>query len=409
MRIIHHPQWFLVLTFLALIVAVPLVQVAVELFPRQGERPQALDVFCRRPTAANLRAYERNLEDGSWAAALMRPWVQYALFAWLKDGGEKALVGRDGWLFYKPGVQYLTERPRAQRATATADEAAAAIIAFRDQLAARNIQLLVMPAPNKESVYPEKLTGRAEGLRGAVCAETQSLLVQLKAAGVEVIDLFELFAAARTSGNRATELSSESKRAVAVTSPDGPITRSPDPLLYLRQDSHWSPAGVALAADAVAQRILKLGWAKPGTIGYETRPAAVERIGDVLRMLQVPRLERETPPEHVPCTRVVRSDSGQPYQDDPASEILVLGDSFLRIYEQDEPGAAGFIAHLSKALATPVASIVNDGGASTLVRQELYRRPALLAHKRLVIWEFVERDIRLGAEGWQAVPLPPRN
>jgi hypothetical protein len=43
---------------------------------------------------------------------------------------------------------------------------------------------------------------------------------------------------------------------------------------------------------------------------------------------------------------------------------------------------------------------------STLVRQDLFRRPELLQDKKVVIWEFVERDIRFGAEGWQLVPLP---
>ena len=45
------------------------------------------------------------------------------------------------------------------------------------------------------------------------------------------------------------------------------------------------------------------------------------------------------------------------------------------------------------------ASIINDGGASTLVRQELHRRPQLLASKKLVIWEFVEREL---GELWKA-------
>ena len=36
---------------------------------------------------------------------------------------------------------------------------------------------------------------------------------------------------------------------------------------------------------------------------------------------------------------------------------------------EDEPGAAGFIAHLARELGQPLTSIVNDGGASTLVRQ----------------------------------------
>jgi hypothetical protein len=102
---------------------------------------------------------------------------------------------------------------------------------------------------------------------------------------------------------------------------------------------------------------------------------------------------------------VVQSNGLTPYRDAPESQILILGDSFLRIYEQDEPGAAGLIAHLARELGQPLTAIVNDGGASTLVRQALARRPALLLNKKLVVWEFAERDIRFGTEGWQIVPL----
>ena len=84
-----------------------------------------------------------------------------------------------------------------------------------------------------------------------------------------------------------------------------------------------------------------------------------------------------------------------------------MGDSFLRIYSRDEPGSAGFIEHLACELGLPLTSVVNDGGASTLVRQELSRKPALLRNKKLVVWEFVERDIRFGTEGWQQVQLQP--
>jgi len=175
--------------------------------------------------------------------------------------------------------------------------------------------------------------------------------------------------------------------------------------LYLAQDSHWSPAGVALAARAVAQRLLERGWIQPGPVAFVEEPALVERLGDVLRMLQSAALERAVIPERVACARVVRADTRQPYQDLPDSEVLVLGDSFLRIYQQDEPGAAGFIAHLAKELGRSLTSLVSDGGASTLVRQELHRRPGLLQGKRVVVWEFVERDLRLGAEGWQPLPL----
>jgi hypothetical protein len=40
------------------------------------------------------------------------------------------------------------------------------------------------------------------------------------------------------------------------------------------------------------------------------------------------------------------------------------------------------------------------------VRQQLARKPALLKGKKVVVWEFVERDIRFGTEGWQVIPLP---
>ena len=241
-----------------------------------------------------------------------------------------------------------------------------------------------MPAPNKESIYPDYLTRRAEPGQTLISPPTRDLLQRLNAANVECVDLFALFAHARTNAARAGA-----------------------PPLYLEQDSHWSPAGVALAAQAVAQRLAEKGWVKSGRTAYCEKPLAVERLGDVVRMLQSAQIEKSTVPEKVPCVQVLREDAGSLYQDQADSEVLVLGDSFLRIYQQDEPGGAGFIAHLAKELRQPLASLVSEGGASTLVRQELHRRPALLKNKRVVVWEFVERDIRLGTEGWQQVPLPP--
>ena len=144
----------------------------------------------------------------------------------------------------------------------------------------------------------------------------------------------------------------------------------------------------------------------PGSIRYDERIVPLSRLGDVLKMLQVPRLEETIAPELLLCRQVVRHDTGEPYQDDPNARILVLGDSFLRIFERDEPGAAGFLAHLARELSQPLTSIVNDGGASTMVRQELARRPRLLRNKTVVIWEFVERDIRDGAEGWKIIRIP---
>lgn len=368
---------FVIVAFLAMLAAPPLVQTVVE--ARRGEWPQALQVFRQRPTPESLRAYDKSLEDSSVTVRTLRPWMQAAQYFALRDGGEKALVGHDGWLFYQPGVSFLTQRPLPRDSTPR--DALAAVVKFRDELAARGIRLIVMPAPNKESVYPEKLTRLAEPPERVISEETRSFLAQCNDKGVDVVDLFALYRDARR------------------------VSTAP---LYLAQDSHWSPAGMELAAAAVAERILARGWLARGPVSYNCRPEPARRLGDIARMSRSSEIEKRIKPEPVASAQVIRRDTATLYADDLASEVLVLGDSFLRIYQQDEPGGAGFVAHLARALGRPLASIINDGGASTLVRQELFRRPQLLAHAKVVVWEFVERDLRLGTEGWQIVPLPPK-
>jgi hypothetical protein len=124
-------------------------------------------------------------------------------------------------------------------------------------------------------------------------------------------------------------------------------------------------------------------------------------------MIRSPQIEARVQPQSIATRQVVRRDTGEVFADDPEPEVLVLGDSFQRIFQRDAPGRAGFVAHLARDLGRPVAGIISDGGASTLVRQDLFRRPRLLSRAKVVVWEFVERDIRLGTEGWQIVPLPP--
>ncbi len=372
------PNRFLIAALLAMLAGVPLLQTVVE--ARRGEWPQVLELVTRRPTQANLRAGEHALEEASVVARALRPWMQAAQFFGLREAGEKAMIGRTGWLFYQPGLACLTQRPRP--GDSTPGEALAAALDFRDQLAARGIRLILLPAPNKESVYPDKLAGRTTPPTRIIGAETREFLAQCEQAGLDVLDLFAVYR--HTREQSATGL-------------------------YLAQDSHWSPAGMKLAARAVAERILARGLLAPGAISYDLRPAPLQRPGDLVRMLRAPPIEARLAPEPIAAEQIVRHADAAPYADDPASPVLVLGDSFLRIYEQDDPGHAGFIAHLARALGRPLASIVNDGGASTLVRQELFRRPQWLAGKKVVVWEFVERDLRLGTEGWQRIPLPPES
>lgn len=371
----------LIVIFLVFIVPAAPVQVILEW--RAGERPLIAELFRQVPTRANLRRLETDLERASRLARAVRPWMQFVRFILFEEAGDRALLGRDGWFFYRPAVQSLIEpsSPSAVRhELGPRGNMFDAIVSFRDDLARRGIRLLVMIAPNKASVYPDKLTARATERSGVVSATAREVVPKLREAGVEVVDLFDVYADARRTADA--------------------------PQYYLVQDSHWSPDGMRLAAEVVARTLLDSGHVRKGTVAYQTRPVTVQRYGDVLRMMRVPQAERLFEPQTMHCTQVVDAKTGAPYVDDPNSPVLVLGDSFLRIFERDEPGSGGFVAHLALHLGFGLTSVINDGGASTLVRQQVARRPALLEGKKAVVWEFVERDIRFGTEGWQVVPLP---
>lgn len=375
----YPTKLMLILSFLLSIYLVGIVQAFIEI--AQGERPQCLNLFVHQPTQKNLRAYESEMEKTSWFSKKLQPWMRLFQFVVLKEAGDKALLGKQGWFFYRPGYRYLVE-PLSNKPNNPHREILDAAVHFRDQLQQRGIQLVVMPAPGKESVYPDRLTSSAKVGDREVYRHTQEILSALHSAGIETFDLFEAFQNARLQQE-------------AASSAD----------LYLAQDTHWSPEGIRVAARALAAKIAELNVVEKGSVDYRFEPVSLQRHGDVVRMMDIPLTAKLLSPQNISSSRIVHSDSGEPYRDDPASPILILGDSFLRIFERDEPQSAGLISHLAYELKQPLASIVSDGGASTLVRQELARRPELLQNKKLLVWEFVDRDIRFGTEGWQKVSL----
>ncbi|MBN2317353.1 MAG: hypothetical protein JXM79_25745 [Sedimentisphaerales bacterium] len=370
----------ILLTFAGFLLAVPVTQFA---FDRaNGNRSQILDLFSRKPVKSYRAAFTRDLRSQCQLSKIVRPWIQALRFMALAETPDKTVVGRDGWLFYQPALQYLIEAQSASDRP-TQSDVLQAVTDFRDQLQTRGIHLLVLIAPNKASIYPDMLSSHADS--ESINPRTMDLIAKLRQADVELVDLFSLF--------RETRRTTDKTEAVDY---------------YLAQDSHWSPAGMDLAARTVSDRLIKLGWIQPGLSDrYRFQPQSVTRYGDIIVMMQAPPVEKCFQPESLDCYQVIDSYTQAPYQDDPNATILVLGDSFLRIYRRDDPGSAGFVEHLAYHLAQPLTAIVNDGGASTLVRQQLARKPEYLAHKKVVIWEFVERDIRFGTEGWQQVTLPP--
>jgi len=400
-------QITLAVLFLGIIWTVPIVQSIIEI--ADDETPQIVEMVIGMfdldedtTLEEHLRSFESDLEEYSFFEEKLRPLFQLVRYFATKDMGAKALRGNvapDGqrWYFFQPGINYLTEPyfrdidslQKISGGTVISggasdkkgdDDPVEIIRDFAAQMQARGIKLLVVPVPGKASIYPDRLTSTVE--RGApVYAHTSRFIKELTENGIEVVDIHEVLVKNRPAADARGEP------------------------LYMASDTHWSGAGVNLAAKAIADRVKQEYWYKELVLGqrYYRERIAVGRRGDIPEMTQLPLQEHLFKTEKVDCYQVLDIETHALYEDDPASKVLLLGDSFSRVFQTDDPQAAGLIANLAYELQLPLASIVNNGGATTAVRQRLARKIDLLKGKRLIIWEFVERDIRFGMQGWQRI------
>ena len=250
---------------------------------------------------------------------------------------------------------------------------------FAGQMKQRGIKLLMVIMPGKADIYPDKLSSWAAPAT-PVYKNSIRFMDELRKKGIELVDIHSLLRSAREAADSRGEP------------------------LYMATDTHVSGLGAKLVAAAIAARVKQEPWYQKldHRRRYLREKITVSRRGDIPRMTRIPLQEFLFPAETTRCYQVRDSESGELYTDGD-SPVLMLGDSFSRVFQTDEPRAAGIIANLAYELQLPLSSIVNDGGASTLVRQQLARKTDMLAGKRLIIWEFVERDIRFGMRGWQII------
>ena len=372
-------------------------------------------------TSRYLRAFEKKVEDENALVLAVRPQYQLAVWNIFSDPGEKVVLGAAGdcigkacgrdtsvssdrWLYYRQDVEFLVQPSPLDVRSAKLDNPVQAILKFRDQLKEKGVELLVVVVPGKPSIYPERLTGIAPDAGSAIRSHGKVILDSLAKLGLHTVDLYTPLLAAKV----------------------GDADLGP---LYLNDDTHWTPRGAELAAAVIALNVRLLADAGAVDIGedeveFVSSDSLADRMGDVgemsgLNKFNVFKVQKvighvvsqqsvskrtEPPADSLSDSVVVYDTTRTPFKDDfRKSKILILGDSFSRIYQTDAPVNAGWIAHFAMNIGRPVSSIVSDGGASTLVREKLARKAGVLKGKKLLIWEFVERDLRFGAEGWKDI------
>lgn len=396
--------WVLTLAFLSSIALPPLVDLAGSVGPEAwrsirtvagevGAAWHGAEGWTGKPRAANQRLlagfkdFETTVKDQSFLARQGRPVLQEFLLR-IGAGNEQAYPGRDGWLFYRPELDFLTARSFSTAPLAPET----AIARFAADLAARGVVLVLIPTPGKPLIHPEKFTARPmpHPPQNPEWIPFQQHLAH--AAGEEF-----------------------AKRGL-----DAPLPRVLDPTTllwgqkhlgpqYLRTDSHWTPPAMQTVADWTARHLRETLPLPPATTTYQEESLPVSARGDTAAMLKLPKSSPWNQMEDVTIRRVT-GPGGQAWAPDSASPVLLLGDSFSNIYSQAGLGwgeGAGFPEHLSARLGFAIDTLTrNDAGASAtrdLLAAELARGRDPLAGKAVVVWQFAMRELATGQ--WKETPL----
>jgi alginate O-acetyltransferase complex protein AlgJ len=408
--------------FLATITVVPALQAVYDIRQgRTGDRnttvPQAADAL-RLPLAGlkamssaeggpvtrlftgnrevlrSINSFEDTLEERSRVGEWIRPRLQKPLTRFLGVGNEQVYCGRSRWLFFRPAVDHLTgpgfldERQLARRAAMGNEwqeppqpDPLPAILEFRDQLAERGIELLIVPVPVKASIHPEFLSQRYAAAGQAVHNTShEEFLNRLEAQGVQVFDPAPLLVDAAVS------------------------TGEPQ---YLMTDTHWTPEAADLVAKDLAATVGKMiDLSKKEKIQFTSKEIPAGNVGDLAEMLELASLF----PGQTVDTAVVNRPNGEPWQGARSAEVLLLGDSFANIYHEEQLGwgaNAGLAQRLAYHLQRPVDALIrnDDGAFSTrlLLSEEIRQGTKRLAGTKIVIWEFTARELSVG--DWRSVPI----
>ena len=267
--------------FLAVIVAPGLIQTVSEL--RHGERPRALDIFFQPPTARNLHGYEQSLEETSLVVKQLRPWMQYLQWRFLADAGEKAVVGRDGWLFYRPSVRYVIERQTGARRKR-----------FRRSSCPRSDRSAISSRRGGSGCWSFRCPTRRASIPG--CSPGGQKTRESSSASRRVVCSISWSSAASSTSTCSRSFAVPGRRRAGRIRGGSTWRRT---ATGRRRVHGWPPAPSRGECSMEAPSIGVI------TLTLE-RSVTVRRHGDLVEMLRVPQIERALEPESLACLQVVR-------------------------------------------------------------------------------------------------------
>lgn len=265
-------------------------------------------------------------------------------------------IGKAPWLFY--GDELLLN----ERTTEDYLKAVPTIVDLHEQLKSAGVELIYMPVTPKWAVYPDAISDAAkpdaQGRIPRMIPESAVLFEALRAKGVTCVDLTEPFVKERYGEH-------------------GPV--------HLHYDTHWSPAGMAVAGRAVAEVIRERAWYQglPRLSGVRGEWRPVELVnGDVRQWLAA--LGDKDPIKDWPKAEGpvnARYVSGCPKRAD--APIVVVGDSNLAAFDE----AFNVATQVAYELKLPVDQIgIPVDGCIRELGSKSYRDPTYLLSKKVVVY-----------------------
>jgi alginate O-acetyltransferase complex protein AlgJ len=302
---------------------------------------------------------------------------------------QTAIAGRDGWMYFVPELRALSVGPfwgedAAKVSRSSKPENAdplPAILDFHRQLKGAGIELLLVPVPAKAAIYPEGLSSaaKASSKLPRLDPAERDFYKLLEREGVGVIDLTPLFLQHRESSTRP---------------------------LFCRTDTHWSGAGISVAAKAITDRVSDREWFKSAErkeLAFKVRD--VEITGDLARMLDENNPAYET--VKVKFAGRKQGDEIVPFEPSRESPVLLIGDSHTLVFHDPTLFArgGGLPDELAVRFGFPVDLIGVRGSGANSPRIDLLRRGDNLKGKKLVIWCFSFREFTESTSGWRKIPV----
>jgi len=288
--------------------------------------------------------FDRNLSFYDLAVSVMAA-IHYFVFS---EGSGGVVVGKDDWLFSTEEIDLPAN------SAANLEKNLAIIASVSEFLDAQDITLVITPVPAKVRVFRQQLAGAWPQSRDDVY---RYLLESLQHSGVHVVDTYAGMNAAASSQS-----------------------------LFFRSDTHWTPTGASIIAQATADYWRSEVGATSTDLTFSTEAQAVQKLeGDLMSFIPLaPWFSSWGPtPEYFRPSQTYAQASDL----FASTEIntLLVGTS----YSADERW--NFAGFLKQALGRDLANYSAKGLGPYRPMYELLTDISVFDGVDLVVWEIPER------------------